>query len=152
PDTQPSHDLDAYTGDFEHPGYGTIAVRRESEQLQLTFNKLSALLTHFHYDSFLAVVERFFFNSKVHFFIGPKGEIESLSIALEPAVKEITFKRAASKEMLEKSFLEQFVGDYEVLGLTCSVALRGEKTLYLTVPGQPDYELLPYQGTTFQIK
>lgn len=152
PDTQPSHDLDAYTGEFEHPGYGTVTVRREGEQLRLTLNKLDAPLTHFHYDIFLAVVERFFFSSKVHFFIGPKGEIESLSIALEPAVKEITFKRAASKEMQERSFLEQFVGDYEVLSLICTVALRGEKTLYLTVPGQPDYELLPYQGTAFQIK
>jgi CubicO group peptidase (beta-lactamase class C family) len=152
PDTHPSHNLDAYTGEFEHSSYGTIVVRREGEQLWLTLNKLDAPLTHFHYDIFLVVVKRFFFSSKVHFFIGPKGEIESLSIALEPAVKEITFKRAASKEMQEKSFLTQFVGDYEVLGLTCTVALRGEKTLYLTVPGQPDYELLPYQGTTFQIK
>jgi CubicO group peptidase (beta-lactamase class C family) len=152
PDTQPSHDLDAYTGEFEHPAYGTITVRRDGEQLWLTHHKLDVPLTHFHYDIFQVTIERFFFSSKVNFFTGHKGEIESLAIALEPAVQPITFKRAASKEMQEKSFLEQFVGAYEVLGITCTVALRGEKTLYLTVPGQPDYELVPYQGTTFQIK
>ncbi len=152
PDTQPSHDLEAYAGEFEHPAYGTITIRREGEQLRLTHNKFNVPLTHFHYDIFQVTIERFFFSSKVNFFTGQKGEIESLSIALEPAVQPIVFKRIASKEMQEKGFLEQFVGAYEVLGITCTVALRGEKTLYLTVPGQPDYELVPYQGTTFQIK
>jgi hypothetical protein len=66
--------------------------------------------------------------------------------------KEIIFKRVASKEMTEKSFLEQFVGEYEFMGRSMTVALRGKKTLIATIPGQPDYELEPYKGTEFQLK
>lgn len=33
-----------------------------------------------------------------------------------------------------------------------TVALRGEHTLTLTVPGQPTYELVPTRGTSFDIK
>jgi hypothetical protein len=32
------------------------------------------------------------------------------------------------------------------------VSLKGEKTLYLSVPGQPEYELVPYKGTEFNLK
>jgi CubicO group peptidase (beta-lactamase class C family) len=152
PDTQPSHPLAAYTGEFEHPGYGTITIKQDGEQLALTLNEMTLPMEHYHYDIFLATLKRFFFNSKVSFTTGLKGEIEGFSIALEPAVKDIIFKRATDKGMQEKSFLEPFVGEYEVMGIVATVSLRGEKTLFLTVPGQPDYELVPYQGTTFQIK
>jgi hypothetical protein len=54
--------------------------------------------------------------------------------------------------MMEKSFLEPFVGEYEVLGITITVSLHGNITLFLRVPGQPEYEMVPYQGTTFQFK
>jgi CubicO group peptidase (beta-lactamase class C family) len=152
PDTQPSHPLAAYTGEFEHPAYDTVSIKQDGEQLTLTLNELTMPMTHYHYDLFQATLKRFFFNSKVSFATSLKGEIESLSIALEPAVKEITFKRATDQSMRKKSFLEPFVGEYEVMGIVATVTLRGEKALFLTVPGQPDYELFPYQGTTFQIK
>ena len=29
---------------------------------------------------------------------------------------------------------------------------KGDKTLYISVPGQPEYELEPYEGTTFNLK
>ena len=54
--------------------------------------------------------------------------------------------------MTEKSFLEKFVGQYELSGVEIKVALRDEKTLSLTAPGQPDYELVPYKGTEFNLK
>ncbi len=152
PDTHPSHPLSSYTGEFEHPAYDTISIKQDGEQLTLTLNEMTMPLTHYHYDIFHVTLKRFFFSSKVSFATGLKGEIEGLSISLEPAVNAITFKRAADQSMREKSFLEPFVGTYEVMGITATVTLRGEKTLFLTVPGQPDYELIPYHNTTFQLK
>jgi len=71
---------------------------------------------------------------------------------LEPAVEDIVFTRAPEKAMMEKSFLEKFVGQYAYQGLVVMIALKGDKTLTATVPGQPEYELVPYKGTEFNLK
>ena len=151
--THPSHALDAYTGDFEHPGYGTVSILLDGEQLKATFNAIIFPLMHYHYDIFEATFERFDLQVKVSFSTNIKGDIESVAIPFEPTAKEIIFKRVASKEMAERSFLEQFVGVYEFfLGRSIIITLRGEKSLVASIPGQPDYELEPYKGLEFQIK
>jgi CubicO group peptidase (beta-lactamase class C family) len=152
PDTHPSHALDAYTGEYENVGYGVISIEREGEELQIKFNSIVGPLKHYHYDIFELVVEKFDLSMKVSFTTNVRGDIDGFSAPLEPLVKDIVFKRVARKEMTEKSFLEQFVGDYEVLGMTATVALKGEKTLSLAIPGQPEFELVPYKGTEFHLK
>ena len=151
PDTDPSHALDAYTGDYEHPAFGTLTIKQEGEQLAFVFNDFSAPLTHYHYDVFEVKLERFEIDAKLSFSTNLKGDIES-AVPLEPAVKAIVFTRAASKELMNRVFLEQFVGVYEVANMRITVALKGEHGLAMTVPGQPEYELLPFKGTTFQLK
>jgi hypothetical protein len=54
--------------------------------------------------------------------------------------------------MIEISFLEKFVGEYLLGEVTATVFVKGEKTLFISVPGQPEYELVPYRGTTFNFK
>ena len=152
PDTHPSHALAAYTGQYQHPAYGTIKIENDHDQLKLLFNELSLPLQHYHYDIFEATWEQVETSFKLSFTTNLQGDIASLASQLEPAVKEIVFKRIANKEMMEPSFLEQFVGDYEVAAITLKVLLKGEQTLFLSVPSQPDYELVPYKGTIFQFK
>jgi hypothetical protein len=53
---------------------------------------------------------------------------------------------------MEKSFLEQFTGEYEILGTIMTVSLKGEQALSVSLPGEPDQELVPYKGTEFQAK
>jgi hypothetical protein len=55
------------------------------------------------------------------------------------------------KGMMEASFLEKFVGEYELSDQILSISLR-ENSLILSIPGQPDYELVPYKGTEFKLK
>ena len=152
--TQPSHPLDAYTGEYEHPGYGQLIIAQEGEQLQLRFNGFAGPLTHYHYDTFAFAIEKFDLSMNVSFSTNPKGEIDGLSVPLEPTVKDIVFKRVPRQEMLDKHFLEQFVGQYALVGLpmTVTVALKGEHALALSLPGQPNYELIPSKGTTFTMK
>jgi hypothetical protein len=38
------------------------------------------------------------------------------------------------------------------MGLTLSVSVKGEHTLWLTITGQPPYELEPASGTDFHLK
>ncbi len=93
PDTRPSHALDAYCGAYEHPGYGTVTVTREDNQLRFTYNGIPSSLTHVHYDIFELNLERFEFKAKVSFATAEKGDIESLAVKLEPTVKAIVFTR-----------------------------------------------------------
>ncbi|HCI82966.1 MAG TPA: serine hydrolase [Ktedonobacter sp.] len=151
-DTHPSHKLDAYTGEFENPGYGKLSVEQVNGRLQVTYNTFTRALTHYHYDIFEAELEDFELITKVAFTTNLKGDIASLAMKLEPTANDIVFERVPRKEMMEKSFLEPFVGQYELLGITVTVSLHGDTALFLSVPGQPEYELVPYQGTTFQFK
>src|SRR5207245_11037341 len=69
-----------------------------------------------------------------------------------PTVKDIVFQRLPAKGLTDKSFLEQFVGEYEVIGMTMIIALKGEKALVVSLPLQPEVELVPYKGTIFHVK
>ncbi len=150
--TRPSHKLAAYVGQFEHPGYGILTVTLEEKGLAAEYNGIKFPLKHYHYDIFEMHSDLMEVSLKVSFFTDTAGNISSVSAPLEPSVKDIVFTRIAEKSMTEKSFLEQFVGEYEVMGQTLSISLRGENTLFAAMPGQPEIELAPYQGTTFNVK
>jgi CubicO group peptidase (beta-lactamase class C family) len=154
PDAPLTHPLSAYVGEFEHPAYGTFTIVQDGDNLKGLHNDLEYTFTHLHYDIFVVEQGQFEISCKGSFAMNLKGDIESFSIALglEPGMKPFVFTRAADKSMQEKGFLEQFVGDYEVIGMTMTVALRGEQALSATIPGQPTYELEPYKGTEFRIK
>ncbi|GCE51397.1 CubicO group peptidase (beta-lactamase class C family) [Thermosporothrix hazakensis] len=150
--TSPSHPLEAYTGDFEHPGYGTISITEHGGQLKAIFNSMELPLKHYHYDVFDATVEKFDLTIKMSFFTNTRGDIDTLSAPMESAVKDIVFKRVPNKQMTEKSFLEPFTGIYEVMDMQMIVAFKSEHTLSVSMPGQPAFELVPYKGTEFQVK
>lgn len=154
PHTRPSHALEAYTGEYEHPGYGTLVIEQEGEQLQVRYNNFAGPLKHYHYDTFEFAIERFDLTINVSFSVNPKGEVDGLTAPWEPTVTDIVFKRIPGQEMREKRFLEQFVGQYAMVGLpiTITVALKGEHALSLSLPGQPNYELHPSKGTAFTLK
>jgi hypothetical protein len=81
------------------------------------------------------------------------GDISSLSMPLQPDVKDIVFIRVPDRQLTQRSFIEAFAGDYEIQGspVPLKVSLRGENSLIVSVPGQPDYKLNPKRGTTFQL-
>jgi CubicO group peptidase (beta-lactamase class C family) len=151
-DTKPSHPLEDYAGDYENPGYGTISIKKQDNSLNSEFNSIPFSLTHYHYDQFELYSEPLETKQKVSFFTDLKGNITSLAVQMEPEVKEVVFTRVPEKKMMEKDFLEKFVGEYELGQVKVTVSLKGEKTLFLFVPGQPEYELVPYKGNEFNLK
>jgi hypothetical protein len=79
-----------------------------------------------------------------------KGEIDRVGAALEPALTEdIVFTRVA--ERIPSDVLESLAGDYQLNDKTVNVSLVSGK-LYLTVPGQLRYELVPTRGLAFDVK
>jgi hypothetical protein len=152
--TSPSHPLADYVGKYEHPGYGVIRVELEDGALRATFNDGSVALRHFHYDVFEVPEDPLvpLGELKLMFRYDKKGEIDWLLVPFEPSVDDIVFTRVADESMRQRAFLEQFEGEYELGTTVLSVALRGDDTLTLTVPGQPTYELVPSRETTFDLK
>ncbi|MGB7549014.1 MAG: serine hydrolase [Terracidiphilus sp.] len=155
PGTHPSHDLKDYAGDYSNPGYGMVTIALDGDKFQITLNKISKPLEHFHYDQFQVPADPLepFQKMRVMFQTDMDGNISSLAMPLQPGVKDIVFTRMPDRQLTERSFIEPFTGDYETEGspVPLKVSLRGENTLILTVPGQPDYLLNPKRGTTFEL-
>ena len=150
--TSPSHPLEAYTGEFEHPGYGILSVTLKDGELRGVFNEIDFPLRHYHYDIFELVLERFEEVMKVSFLTNVQGDIDRLIAPFEPTGNDIVFKRVPNRQMQERAFLEQFVGVYTLMDLQFVVSFKGEHTLSVSLPGQPDSELIPYKGTQFLVK
>ncbi len=151
--THPSHNLSEYAGEYENPGYGKIRVSQKGDSLELTVNKLGPwLLENYHYDIFqvpedsdsVAAGEKFQFE------MNKKGDIDRVSAPLEPSLGEdIVFTRAPEKIAID--VLQSLSGEYMLNGQAVSVA-HIDGTLRLTVPGQPQYELVPTKGLSFDVK
>jgi CubicO group peptidase (beta-lactamase class C family) len=155
-DTHPSHDLKEYPGNYENPGYGVVNISEEEGGLAVKLNKLAMHMKHFHYDVFEVPYDpqNPFSQQKLQFSSDLNGEISSLSMPLEPHVKDIVFTRMPDKQLTERAFIQAFVGQYAAPGepVPTTVALRGDHTLVLTHPGSPDRELLPKRGTSFELQ
>ena len=147
-----SHDLDAYVGDYEHPGYGIMSIAREGVALKATYNGLDFALQHYHYDVFELVTDLFVIPPRVLFSTNRAGDIDGISAPLEPTVPDIVFRRRPPAELLTKAALARFTGDYALMGMPVAVSLKEETTLVVSLPGQPDYELTPYKGMRFEAK
>jgi hypothetical protein len=150
--THPSHPLDDYAGEYAHPGYGVVTIERREDQLHMTFNAFAGPLRHLHYDVFDFTIDLFNMRFPLSFTTGVRGDVASLTIPLEPTVPDIVFLRRPSADLTEPTFLNRFTGTYEVMGMPVTVALKGERTLQVSLPGQPDFELEPVKGTEFRLK
>ncbi|KLU62389.1 D-alanyl-D-alanine carboxypeptidase precursor [Peptococcaceae bacterium CEB3] len=162
PDTKTSHELSAYVGEFEHPAYGIISITSEGDHLYIGYYHALTkplVLEHYHYDVFSFMFSEATFGEsdfpqyfKVHFHSDLRGKISSLAVQFEPSLEPIEFVRKTAAQLLNRGILEKYVGEYDLAGVTVTVALRKEAALTVTVPGQPMYELLPISDAEFGIK
>jgi hypothetical protein len=153
PNTKPSHPLAEYAGEYENPGYGVLTVKFNGKSLETTYNNITAQLEHWHYDIFRAHSEELEgLKLYANFTTNNSGDIDRVSLPLEPSVKEILFTRIPPSIMSDPQFLRKFVGDYTLETQVSKISLKGDSAITLYVPGQPVYDLVPYKGTEFNIK
>lgn len=157
--TKPSHILAEFTGTYSNPAYGTFSLVLERDSLFARFKLMKLWLGHHHYDIFNSYevekgkVDTTESNStQFQFITNEMGEISKVALKIEPALSSpIEFKRTPGKVTVTEEGLKRFVGDYELGGMIAKFYLKGS-TLHLTVPGQPEYELVPVGGAAFLIK
>jgi CubicO group peptidase (beta-lactamase class C family) len=94
----PSHDLEAYTGQYEHPGYGRMTILREGGGLRLQLNAIDEPLVHRHYDIFDLDYPRKDLAVPVTFLSEPTGDIKSVSAPIQEGVSTLVFDRVAVVE------------------------------------------------------
>lgn len=151
--TQPSHKLADYVGEYEHPGYGVLKVTMSGDKLETTFNKIATPLQHWHYDTFNGgkAADDTFEDMKYNFQTDVNGFVASISAQFEPAVKAIVFQKKPDPRLFDAAYLARFVGEYNLLGQIISVTVKGN-SLVANIPGQPQWELLPGLSGDFTLK
>ena len=99
--TSPTHALADYVGTYDHRAYGVVQIGLVEGALTLTVDGVTWPLRHFHYDVFRTQADGRpgpMANARVTFTYGPdRGQINGLSIPLEPTVQPIVFARQAPR-------------------------------------------------------
>ena len=155
PNTQPSHDLAEYAGDYEHPAYGRITIAHAGGTLNWTYRGMSEPLAHRHYDTFelpeapdRLLPDRL----AISFSTDREGNISSVVAPFEPLVKDIVFTRDSAGDCTSPAFRQQCIGKFIRQGfVTVVVGQDNDGELTLTSGGEPTCKLRPYRGRTFII-
>ncbi len=157
--TTASHALKDYEGIYTNKGYGSIDVEIKNDSLFAHIPNNNWWLRHYHYDVFEPLdidphtgIDTSDGGTPIQFNMSAAGEIESIAMVMEGGLKPIVFDRAPKPKEISKDSLQKYAGDYLLSGITLSVSIKNDKTLYMLVPGQPEYELVPVDTNKFSIK
>jgi CubicO group peptidase (beta-lactamase class C family) len=149
--TQPSHKLDDYAGEFEHPAYGVLTVARNGESLLFDFHKIRMPLAHFHYDRFDTPDDEQDGKWSVNFQTNPQGEIDRAEMSLDEAA--VTFTRRVPAALTSTATLRQYLGTYETpSGGKFDVVIRPGNTIAIQNADGTFQNLVPWQPNRFRIK
>lgn len=147
--THPSHSLDAYVGEFEHPAYGILRIGLTGDQLQYDFHKMKFPLTHYHYDRFDTPDDEEEGRYSVNFQTNPKGDVDKVVMSLDDG--EAVFVRRAAQ--VDPALLQKLAGTYAFPnGTKRFVKVQDGKDLLYVRPGLFDIRMLPYKGLKFHCK
>ena len=156
--TQPPLPLAEYVGEYEHPGYGIVTIGRDAKvpggDLTIGYNGFSAGLPHLHLDVFQSPRDELseFDEARVQFRTSFEGEVESLRVEFEPAVKPIEFRRLPDKRFKDPAFLQPMAGNYAIGVREWTVRLRSDVVLTLAGRTGAPLELIGARGTRFNVK
>ena len=157
--TQPSHLLASYAGKYSNDAYGSFEVIKKGDSLFVKLKQQQWWLQQFHYDIFLPFDTEEGIDTtdkspiRFQFTTGLKGDIETAALfGFEPALPEpIVFVRSNNAITLKEGALNNYVGEFLLSGITIKTYIKGS-SLYVLVPGQPEYELMPVSNHRFDFK
>ncbi|MES2627658.1 MAG: serine hydrolase [Bacteroidota bacterium] len=155
-DTKPSHALAAYSGWYSNPAYGEMNIVAYNDSLFITVGNDRGWLKHYHYDVFTmkniakdgSVTDggalQLIFNTSAN------GKIEAFTVQLDEPSGLTTFAKSEKAVKLKTGELDKYLGEYLLEGVTIKIYTKGE-VLWITVPGQPDYETVSVGDNVFNL-
>jgi CubicO group peptidase (beta-lactamase class C family) len=156
PDAPLPRPLDAYAGEYQHPGYGTLTIALEDGTLRPRLGTMDLSLAHRHYETF--DLEWHELGNQSHLFplmflSDPDGDITALTVPFEASVEPLRFDRRPDTQAQDPEVLARLCGTYAMGPIEIVVALRGGAVLTVTTPGAPPFELVPAgRGLRFEVK
>lgn len=159
--TTPSHVLRDYEGLYSHAGYGTADVITNGDSLFLLAPGKKIWLRHYNYDVFevLFVDPKEGIDTtetdpfKVQFSMNQAGEVNTLLMQFEDELKPLEFIRKPRPKEVSIEDLKKFEGEFELAqGVIAKFYIKGAKTLYAFIEGQPEYELAATDKNIFTLK
>lgn len=159
--TTPSHVLRDYEGLYSHSGYGTADVTTNGDSLFLLAPGKKIWLRHYNYDVFevLFVDPKEGIDTtetdpfKVQFSMNQAGEVNTLLMQFEDELKPLEFIRKPRPKEVSIEDLKKFEGEFELAqGVIAKFYIKGAKTLYAFIEGQPEYELAATDKNIFTLK
>lgn len=159
-DTHPSHELQAYTGNYSHSGYGQFEITNQLDSMFANFKLKKYYLKHVHYDLFEPFeVSKTGIDTtdtgplRFNFITSDAGEIASVRMKIEGALDHpIEFDHEPNEIDVDLATLEKYTGEYDLSGTEIKIYIKNENTLYLFVAGQPEYEVIPTDKHIFTFK
>ena len=109
--TQPSRELAAYAGRYDHPAYGSMEVRARQDLLEVVYDGFRLELEHYHYDVFRisfrpAMVP---VTGLVTFSTDESGKVTAMAIPFEPNGADIVFERARYRKPRDQAVLDKAI-------------------------------------------
>jgi hypothetical protein len=147
-DAPPTHAWDLYAGNFTVEGYPDFAVRRAEEGLEacLVGSLDWSELRHYHFNLFEWYLADFDEWVRIQFLIDEQGEIDAISIPIEPEVDNVTFHRKEPE--ITEALVTALTGEYvtAIEGLAFTVTAH-EGKVYAAQTGAPPTEIKCYKVT-----
>jgi hypothetical protein len=155
PGTSLPRPLDAYAGDYEHPGYGTLSITAEGDTLRPHLGTMDLSLSRRHYETF--DLEWHELGDQGHIFplmflSDPDGDITALTLPFEPSGEPLRFERLPDTRARDPEVLRRLCGSYAMGPIELVVAQRGGQVLTVTAPGGQVLELEAGRGLRFEVK
>ena len=147
--------LGAYAGEYEHPGYGTLAITAEGDTLRPRLGTMDLSLAHRHFETF--DLEWHELGDQSHafplmFLSDPDGDITALTVPFEPSVEPLRFERRPDARARDPEVLRRLCGTYTMGPIEIVVAQQGDHVLTVATPGAPPFELQAGRGLRFEVK
>jgi CubicO group peptidase (beta-lactamase class C family) len=155
-----THPLADFAGNYKNPGYGTMKLYVKNDSLFVKTVTHTLWLRHANYDIFDVfdkdpkdgIDTTDSEELKLQFTMNTAGEIDAVEGKLEDGLKPIVFTKQIEAKTVTLAEMQKYTGDYELMGITAKVYIKENKTLFILVPGQPDYEMVPMGNGKFAIK
>ena len=147
--------LDAYAGEYQHPGYGALIITVEGDTLRPRLGTMDLSLAHRHYETF--DLEWHELGDQSHLFplmflSDPDGDITALTVPFEPSVGPLRFDRLPDARAQDPEVLRRLCGTYTMGPIEIVVAQKGDRLLTVATPGAPPFELQAGRGLRFEVK
>jgi len=147
--------LDAYAGEYEHPGYGSLTITLEAGALRPCLGTLDMSLAHRHYETFDLEWHELGDQSHIFplmFLSDPDGDITNLTVPFEPSVEPLQFRRLPDARARDPQVLRRLCGTYTMGPIEVTVIQKSDHVLSVITPGAPPLDLQPGRGLRFQVK